>query len=125
MAGGAREGAGRKRSILPPELLEAIGTAPLGKPLQLARWYTNLIAALTEGIVFHGKPWTKLLETVRASAGAAGRVLPHDIVYEAQRILNADAKDLAKNTSGPTPAKREESGSGERKRASTSRRNPD
>ena len=125
MAGGARTGAGRKKSILPQEIFDAVGTAPVGKPLALARWYTNLIAVLTEGIVFKGEPWTKLLETVRASAGAAGRVLPHDIIFEAHRILNADAKDLAKNAGGPEPAKRKESDDGKRKRSRASRRDPD
>jgi len=43
--GGARKGAGRKRNVLPPEVVEKLGPAPWDKPLKLARWYS---AALSE-----------------------------------------------------------------------------
>lgn len=97
--GGKREGSGRKRSALPPELREALGPAPLGQPLKLARWFTDAIAILTQ-LVLEGQPFGELLATVRASAGAAGRVIPTDIIFEANRLLNADAKDVAKNAGG-------------------------
>ena len=103
--GGKRKGAGRKRSALPPELKEALGDAPLGQPLKLARWFTDAIAILTQ-LVLEGKPYGELLATVRASAGAAGRVIPTDIIFEANRILNADAKDVAKNAGGAQAVKR-------------------
>ncbi len=121
--GGARSGTGRKRSALPPELAEQLGAAPLGQPLKLARWFTDAIALLTQ-LVMEGKPYGEMLATVRASAGAAGRVLPTDIIYEANRRLNADAKDLAKNTGGPVPVKREGNEDAERKRSRASRRDP-
>lgn len=119
--GGKRKGAGRKRSALPPELADKLGPAPLGKPLALARWFTDAIALLTQ-LVMEGQPYGEMLATVRASAGAAGRVLPTDIIYEANRRLNADAKDLTKNSGGPEAVQRSESGDAERKRSSASRR---
>ena len=97
--GGKRKGAGRKRSALPAELAEKLGDAPLGQPLKLARWFTDAIAILTQ-LVLEGKPYAELLATVRASAGAAGRIIPTDIIFEANRLLNADAKDVAKNAGG-------------------------
>lgn len=103
--GGARRGSGRKRSALPPELAAKLGDAPLGQPLKLARWFTDAIAILTQ-LVLEGKPYGELLATVRASAGAAGRVIPVDIIFEAHRILNADAKDVAKSAGGAQTVKR-------------------
>ncbi len=114
---------GRKASKLPPQLRERLGDAPLGQPLKLARWFTDAIALLTQ-LVMEGEPFGEMLATVRASAGAAGRVLPTDIIYEANRRLNNDAKDLAKNAGGPQPVKREEAGNAERQRSSASRRDP-
>ena len=121
--GGARKGSGRKRSALPAELADKLGPAPLGKPLALARWFTDAIALLTQ-LVMEGQPYGEMLATVRSSAGSAGRVLPTDIIYEANRRLNADAKDLQKNTGGPEPAKRKDVDDAERKRSRASRRDP-
>ena len=102
--GGARKGAGRPKSKLPPEVLDTIGPIPIGDPLKQARWWTNAIGVLTLGVL-EGQPWKELLETVRASAGAAGRVLPADIVFEAARIIDDDAHAL-KETGGVKPTKR-------------------
>lgn len=121
--GGKRKGGGRKTSALPPELADKLGPAPLGQPLKLARWFTDAIAVLTQ-LVMEGKPYGEMLATVRASAGAAGRVLPTDIIYEANRRLNADAKDVQKNAGGPESVKREEAANAKRKRSSASRRDP-
>jgi hypothetical protein len=98
-----RNAGGRPRSRLPDELAAQLGPAPLNQPLALARWFTNAIAILTQ-LVLEGKPFTSMLETVRASAGAAGRVIPHDIVFEAHRILKADGDFL--KSSGVKPVKR-------------------
>lgn len=119
--GGARRGAGRKVSKLPREVLDSIGPIPIGDPLGQARWWTNAIGILTLGVL-EGEPWKELLETVRASAGAAGRVLPHDIVFEAARIVNQDEKNL-KNTGAVTPTKRGDADVGAR-RTGPSRRDP-
>lgn len=105
--GGKRKGSGRKVSKLPPEILDQLGSIPIGDPLGQARWWTNAIGILTLGVL-EGKAWKELLETVRASAGAAGRVLPHDIVFEAARILQQDDKNM-KGTGGAEPSKRKES----------------
>lgn len=103
--GGARPGAGRPKSKLPQEVLDTIGPIPIGNPLKQARWWTDAIGVLTLGVL-EGEPWKELLETVRASAGAAGRVLPHDIVFEAARIIDADSNAM-KNTGAVAPTKRE------------------
>lgn len=118
--GGKRKGSGRKVSKLPRELLDQLGPIPIGDPLGQARWWTNAIGILTLGVL-EGQPWKDLLETVRASAGAAGRVLPHDIMFEAARIVQQDEKNM-KGTGGAVPTKRSEDvGQG---RTSASRRDP-
>jgi hypothetical protein len=121
---------GRPRSTIPPELAEQLGPPPLGQPLRLARWYQDAIASLT-WLVAQGRPYAKLLETMRASAGAAGRVLPHDILFEAARILNDDANATKNTWGGPRPIKRSEDpladdgNTGERKPSQPCRRQPD
>lgn len=122
--GGSRRGAGRKQSRLPPALAAKLGSAPLGQPLKLARWFTDAIAALTQLVMEGETGYQKMLETVRASAGAAGRVIPHDILYEAHRILDADSKDVTKGAGGAQPVKRKK-GNAERERPGASRRDPD
>jgi hypothetical protein len=106
--GGKRKNAGRPRSVLPEELVKRIGKAPLGKPLRMARWYQDLIAALTELCVLEGRQFTKQLELVRASAGAAGRVLPHDIIYTAGERLDRDERDMGQSAGGGSLTSREE-----------------
>lgn len=97
---------GRPRSTLPKDLIEKLGPPPTGNPFGLAKWYGDMIAELTWRIGL-GEPLKDYLETIRASAGAAGRVLPHDIIGQAAAILREDA-DLLKNTgSGPLPTRRE------------------
>lgn len=105
--GGKRRGAGRPRSALPEEVSKRIGKAPIGKPLALARWYQDAIAALTE-LCLEGRPFVKQLELVRASAGAAGRVLPHDIIYTAGERLDRDERDLGQSSSGAPMTSRQE-----------------
>lgn len=95
---------GRPKSTLPKEVLDSIGPIPIGNPLAQARWWTNAIGVLTLGVL-EGQPWKEMLETVRASAGAAGRVLPHDIIFEAARIVDASEREM-KNTGAVTPTKR-------------------
>lgn len=119
--GGKRKGAGRKASRLPPKLAAMLGPAPLGQPLKLARWFTDAIAILTQ-LVMEGEPYSEMLATVRASAGAAGRIIPTDIIFEAHRLLNADAKDVAQNAGGAQAVKRNPNE--QPSSAGPSRRNP-
>ena len=122
--GGKRKGAGRPRSKLPQEVLRKVGEPPIDDPLKLARWWQKAIAVMTLGVL-EGEPWKELLETVRASASAAGRVLPHDIMFEAARIVQADEKNM-KGTGGATTTKREQKEPGSVPSGSTgaSRRDP-
>jgi hypothetical protein len=117
---------GRPRSALPQEIAERLGAPPIDKPLDLARWYQSGIALLTWEVT-KGRPYAKLLETFRASAGAAGRVLPHDILFEAARILAADGDNLKSTDRGPALVKRENDPlrNAERKPSTASRRQPD
>jgi hypothetical protein len=96
---------GRPRSALPADVAKKLGPAPLGQPLKLARWFTDAIAILTQ-LVMEGRPYITMLETVRASAGAAGRVIPHDIMYQAHAILKADADNMRVTSVGAVPVKR-------------------
>jgi hypothetical protein len=114
---------GRPRSALPPELADRLGPPPIDKPVALARWYQSGIALLTWEVT-QGRPYAKLLESFRASAGAAGRVLPHDIVFAAARLLSDDHDNLKNTNGGPQPIKRSDDPI-ERKPSTASRRQPD
>lgn len=91
--GGARKGAGRKRDVLPPEVLERVGTPPTTKPLQLARWYSALLSELVHLFVTTGK-YVEMLREVKGAAGAMGRVMPMDVLLAAMRKLKDDEDGL-------------------------------
>ncbi len=91
--GGARRGAGRKRDVLPPEVLERVGAPPTSKPLQLARWYSALLSELVHLFVTTGK-YVEMLREVKAAAGAMGRVMPMDVLLAAMRKLKNDEDEL-------------------------------
>lgn len=91
--GGRRPGAGRKRGVIDRELRRRLGYVDLDDPLGQARWYQRAIALLTDGIL-DGQPYRKMLETVRASATAAAKILPLDVIYEASKRLDRDEREL-------------------------------
>ena len=91
--GGARVGAGRKRHVLPPEVLQRIGAPPTSKPLQLARWYSALLSELVHLFVTTGK-YVEMLREVKGAAGAMGRVMPMDVLLAAMRKLKDDDEEL-------------------------------
>jgi len=91
--GGARKGAGRKRNVLPADVLERIGAPPTTKPLQLARWYSALLSELVHLFVTTGK-YVEMLREVKGAAGAMGRVMPMDVLLAAMRKLKDDEDEL-------------------------------
>jgi len=91
--GGARKGAGRKRDVLPPAVLERVGAPPTTKPLQLARWYSALLSELVHLFVTTGK-YAEMLREVKGAAGAMGRVMPMDVLLAAMRKLKDDEDEL-------------------------------
>lgn len=91
--GGARAGAGRKRNVLPPDVLQRIGAPPTSKPLQLARWYSALLSELVHLFVTTGK-YVEMLREVKGAAGAMGRVMPMDVLLAAMRKLKDDEDEL-------------------------------
>lgn len=91
--GGARKGAGRKRDVLPPTVLKRIGPPPTTKPLQLARWYSALLAELVHLFVTTGT-FVEMLREVKGAAGAMGRVMPMDVLLAAMRKLKDDEDEL-------------------------------
>jgi hypothetical protein len=120
--GGARAGAGRKAAKLDADLLERIGPAPL-KAFDQARWYTNAIAILTEAVMHgRGPRARKMLQMIRESSAAAARVLPHDIIFEAARLLNQDEAALKASGSGAIAVSRK--GDDVAQRARPLRRDP-
>lgn len=113
--GGARAGAGRKRSDI-SDIRAQLGPVPVGKPLKLVRWYADLIALLTDAQLA-GRPVKKHLEMVRASSGASARLLPPDIIYEAQKRLDRDERELKESAGGGAVTTRKEDDVAQRARA--------
>lgn len=105
-SGGKRAGAGRKPTALSDDLLAQIGPAP-DKPLDQSRWYTRATIVLTDAYLRGGGPRVlKMLNQVRISAGAASKVLPHDIVFEAQRRLARDEAEIKNDAGGADVTRR-------------------
>ena len=103
--GGRRKGAGRKAGALPQELLDRLGpdglVPPTDDPLGQARWYTNVLGLLSSARL-QGISVTaidKLAKEIRANAGAAGKVIPQDIMFTAGKLLRDDEDDLASDDS--------------------------
>lgn len=120
--GGRRKGAGRKAGALSQELLDKIGPAPM-KPLDQARWYTRAIAVLSEAVMSGAGPTARrMLEMMRASSAAAARVLPHDIVFAAQRKIDKDDADMKDADGGGAVVNRKDDHVAQR--ASAIRRDP-
>lgn len=94
--GGARPGAGRKRKALPIEALERIGARPVDNPLLLARWYSELLAELVDQYVRTGN-YVEMLREVKGVVGAAGKVMPMDVLLLAARKLKNDDQELAED----------------------------
>ena len=91
--GGQRKSAGRKRNVLPPEVLAHVGAPPTTRPLQLVRWYSALLAEFVNLFVRTGK-YVEMLREVKGAAGAMGRVMPMDVLLAAMRKLKDDEDDL-------------------------------
>lgn len=91
--GGAREGAGRKRIVLPPEIAARIGPPPTDKPLKLARWYSSILSELMWLYANRGTH-VEMLREAKGVAGAMGRVMPLDIQLQAAKTVKADEDDL-------------------------------
>jgi hypothetical protein len=76
-------------------MLAQLGPAPIGNPIKLARWYTSALGLLTQLRLEGARHVDRLAAEVRANAGAAGRVIPHDIIFTAARMVRDDGDDLA------------------------------
>jgi hypothetical protein len=76
-------------------MLAALGPAPIGNPIRLARWYTSALGLLTQLRLAGTSGIDSLANEIRLNASAAGRVLPHDIVFSAARVVREDEDDLA------------------------------
>lgn len=120
--GGARAGAGRKTAALPPDLEKKIGEPPLD-PLGQSRWYARTIVVLTWAVMTGaGGRVRKMLEMVRQSSAASAKILPHDIIFEANRRLDRDDADMKDDGGGGAVVERQ--GDHVAKRARAIRRDP-
>lgn len=91
--GGARSGAGRKRDVLPPEVLERLGRPPIKEPLKLARWYSAVLTEILDLYIRMGR-YVEMYREVRAAMTAIRAVMPMDIVLEAARRVRDDELEL-------------------------------
>ena len=91
--GGSRKGAGRKRDVLPPEILQRIGPPPTDKPLKLARWWSTVLSELEILYLTTGR-FAEMLRETRGVASSMGRVMPLDLLLAAARKLKDDEDDL-------------------------------
>jgi len=94
--GGARNGAGRKRNVLPTEVANKLGSPPTDKPLKLARWYSGALSELLWLYLTTGK-YVEMLRETKAAAAAMGRVMPLDIQLQAAKLVKADDDELAED----------------------------
>jgi hypothetical protein len=94
--GGARKGAGRKRIVLPPDALDRVGPRPVNDPLRLARWYSELLAELADLFIRSGG-YVKMLREIKGVVGAAGKVMPLDVVLLAARKVKDDDQELGED----------------------------
>lgn len=103
--GGARAGAGRPRFALPPEVRARLGPAPLGDPLRVVRWWSDVITILGElrldGIIAGSK--AGLIADLKGLATVQAKLMPDDI----RAALDAALKDMEKRSkagpAGPEP----------------------
>lgn len=103
--GGARRGAGRKAGVLPPDLARRKpDLPPLDRPdtqILLSRYWTVILALLTEARL-RGEgvgAIDELAREIRANAAAAGKVIPHDAIFSAAKLLKDDDDELGADES--------------------------
>lgn len=72
---------------------------PPKHPLELARWMQRVLAIDMHRMVT-GRAREKLSREIRATASAASKLIPPDIIVEAQRLIQQDAGALEAG-SGP------------------------
>jgi hypothetical protein len=101
-AAGAKHGkkGGRPRGRLVETLYERLGEPPIDHPLKLARWWTKALALIASQQMQGVRGLDKLAREIRAGAAVAGKVLPHDIMFEAARRLNEDEDDMDADAGG-------------------------
>jgi hypothetical protein len=91
---------GRPAGVLPPAMMARLGSAPVGEPLKLARWFSNALALLSEARMSGIAGIDELAKEIRANASASGRVIPHDIIFEAHQAVRND-DDAMEADGGP------------------------
>ena len=89
-AGGVK--GGRPRAVKYLEDFEQVGEPPEA-PLALARWIQRLLAVdLYRQIT--GRANIEHSRSLRATASAASKMMPLDVLFEAQRLVVGDAQEL-------------------------------
>jgi hypothetical protein len=112
--GGQRKGAGRKVSVIPPDVRDRVGRYPFGQPFKIARFYQDLIGGLLDHVLDGSKGLTKLLAEVKSASAAANRIIPLDVMHAAAQGLERDDKDMKEIDSGAQVTSRKEDSGAQR-----------
>jgi len=108
--GGARAGAGRKRDVVPREVMERVGDLPpRDKPLQIANWWQGFLGELAVYHATTGKCGDLAIRMSKLST-ASMRAMPLDAIREALVLLELDTARLKDSNTGPKEHDAGESG---------------
>lgn len=88
---------GRPVIVWPADEVAKLGPPPTDSPLKMQRWWGKAIA-LDCFLRLCGKGSDALSTMIRGHASAASRVLPGDMIFEAQLRLRADVAELAESS---------------------------
>lgn len=98
-AANGRKG-GAKKVAMDRALVDQLGPPPIDKPLQLARWWQSLLALDTYERI-QGSGTDTMSTTIRSAASVAAKLVPQDVMYEAQRLLHQHDAELGDDEAGP------------------------
>lgn len=99
--GGARPGAGRKRDVVPPEVMERVGPLPPAtNPLGVSRWWQCMIGEIAILRATTGR-YGELSRDMANLSAAAMRAMPLDAIREANAVILDDEKRMKNAAAGP------------------------
>ncbi|MDQ3276643.1 MAG: hypothetical protein M3Q39_16835 [Actinomycetota bacterium] len=81
---------GRPAGALPPDLQTLLGSPPMDDPLKQTGWAANVLLLLTRARLEGHPDIDSLAREVRANFGVMAKLIPHDLLFKAQRALQEE-----------------------------------